>query len=129
MGWGGAGWRGIPYGYISILDIGYWIHINRERERKRDREIQLRLRLRLATQSGNKMSQKYVCVCLVVTLSSRTNASSIDVRPVCVFLHRFGIPSPIGPFLWLIFLELLCGRPAVTNKIGIRMYNFNLCMW
>ena len=25
MGWGG--WGGIPYGYISILDIGYWIYI------------------------------------------------------------------------------------------------------
>ena len=25
MGWGGLG--GMPYGYISILDIGYWIFI------------------------------------------------------------------------------------------------------
>ena len=27
--WGGGwgGWGGIPYGYISILDIGYWISI------------------------------------------------------------------------------------------------------
>ena len=23
----GGGWGGIPYGYISILDIGYWIYI------------------------------------------------------------------------------------------------------
>ena len=23
----GVGWGGIPYGYISILDIGYWISI------------------------------------------------------------------------------------------------------
>ena len=26
VGWGG--WGGIPYGYISILDIGYWIYIS-----------------------------------------------------------------------------------------------------
>ena len=26
-GGGGGGWGGIPYGYISILDIGYWISI------------------------------------------------------------------------------------------------------
>ena len=25
-GWGGVGWGGILYGYISILDIGYWIY-------------------------------------------------------------------------------------------------------
>ena len=25
--WGCVGWGGIPYGYISILDIGYWISI------------------------------------------------------------------------------------------------------
>ena len=25
--WGGVGWEDIPYGYISILDIGCWIFI------------------------------------------------------------------------------------------------------
>ena len=38
MGWGG-GWGGIPYGYISILDIGYWIYILSSRSCDKYRNI------------------------------------------------------------------------------------------
>ena len=31
--WRGVGWGGIPYGYIPILDIGYWIYVHTYSER------------------------------------------------------------------------------------------------
>ena len=37
VGW--VGWGGIPYGYISILDIGYWIYILSSRSCDKYRNI------------------------------------------------------------------------------------------
>ena len=41
MGWWGGGWGGIPYGYISILDIGYWVYILSSRSSDKYRNIVL----------------------------------------------------------------------------------------